>query len=106
MQSIDVNTLKQWMSNGNTRQLLDVREPWEFNHSCIEGSINIPLTEISHRFDELDTGKDIIVICHHGARSLQVVHFLKNAGFNNKIVNLDGGIDAWAELIDPDMPRY
>ena len=63
------------------------------------------MAEIPARLTELAGDMITIVICHHGARSLQVAGFLENEGFTN-IINLEGGVDAWAEDIDTTMPRY
>lgn len=85
--------------------ILDVREPHEYEICSLEGSKLIPLGELPERVNELDTADDIIVHCHSGGRSLQATRFLRNMGFK-KVKNLKGGIDAWAEKYDPDMPRY
>jgi rhodanese-related sulfurtransferase len=85
--------------------LLDVREPWEFEICHIEGSINMPMAQIPQRLDELRANDEIIVICHHGIRSQQVIWFLQQQTLEN-LVNLDGGVDAWARTVDPDMPVY
>jgi rhodanese-related sulfurtransferase len=85
--------------------LLDVREPYEFELCRIQGSINIPLDEISLRFEELDEDRETVVICHHGMRSLQAAIWLEQNGFSS-VFNLTGGIEAWAKEIEPDMPRY
>jgi rhodanese-related sulfurtransferase len=85
--------------------LLDVREPWEFDICCIDGSINIPMGQIQQRLDELPSGEEIIVICHHGVRSQQVIRYLQQPSLG-RLVNLDGGVDAWARSVDPDMPVY
>jgi adenylyltransferase/sulfurtransferase len=65
----------------------------------------IPLKDLPKRINELDTAKEIIVHCKVGGRSRQAVEFMKQSGFR-KVKNLVGGIDEWAELIDPAMPRY
>ena len=106
MKSITVTELSQILSEGNDSLLLDVRDPWEYEHCNIKGSINIPLSEIDKRLEELDQVKSIIVICHHGARSWQAANFLTGRNISENIMNLDGGIDAWATQIDPEMPRY
>ncbi len=106
MKSISVTELSQMLSEENDSLLLDVRDPWEFEHCKIAGSINIPLSVISERLEELKQHKDIVVICHHGGRSWQVADFLISQNISENIMNLDGGIDAWATQIDPDMPRY
>jgi rhodanese-related sulfurtransferase len=85
--------------------LLDVREPWEFDVCHIEGSVNMPMGQVPQRIDELPGEDEIVVICHHGIRSQQVIWFLRQHALGN-LVNLDGGVDAWARTIDPDMPVY
>ena len=85
--------------------LLDVREPWEFDICKIEGSINLPMSQVPQRLDELREKGEIIVICHHGVRSQQVIWFLQQQGFD-QLVNLDGGVDAWARSVDTNMPVY
>lgn len=92
---------------GNTGDLflLDVREPYEFNYARIERSMLIPLNQLPQRLEELDREREIIVICHHGMRSLQAAHYLVQSGFKN-VVNLSGGIDAWSCACDSSVPRY
>jgi len=85
--------------------LLDVREPWEFQICRIEGSRHLPMGEIPARAGELDPEEEVVVICHHGARSLQVALFLEKQGFSD-VTNLTGGVDAWAKNVDPAMPLY
>lgn len=84
---------------------LDVREAWEFEIAHIPGSILIPLGELAARYTELPTGVPIVTICHHGMRSLQAAELLGAMGFA-EVTSLAGGVDAWAEAIDPGMPRY
>ena len=86
-------------------RLLDVREPWEFEICHIPGSINIPMGQIPQRIDELVDDVDTVVICHHGVRSRQVIQFLEQQDVGS-LINLDGGVDAWARAVDPDMPVY
>jgi rhodanese-related sulfurtransferase len=86
--------------------LLDVREPWEYDTARIEPSTLIPMNEIPARaFKELDEEDPILVLCHHGARSLSVAAWLRNQGFE-KAQSVSGGIDAWSRQIDPTIPRY
>ena len=85
--------------------LLDVRGPWEFDTCHIDGSINMPMAQVPQRLDELQAEDEIIVICHHGIRSQQVIWFLQQQALEN-LVNLDGGVDAWARTVDADMPVY
>lgn len=85
--------------------LLDVREPWEYRLVHLEGSRLIPMREIPQALDTLDPDQETIVICHHGIRSRQVALFLEHHGFSN-VVNLRGGLDAWARDTDPQMATY
>jgi rhodanese-related sulfurtransferase len=88
-----------------TPMLLDVREPWEFEICHIDGSVNIPMGQVSQQLEQLHTATEIVVICHHGIRSQQVIIFLQQQSVAT-LVNLDGGVDAWARTIDLDMPVY
>lgn len=85
--------------------LLDVREPDEVATAHIDGAKHIPMREIAARTGELDASAPIAVFCHHGGRSERVANYLAANGFAN-VVNVDGGIDAYAEKIDPSIPRY
>lgn len=85
--------------------LLDVRENWEFATCHIAGSTQIPMHLIPIRVGELDDDREIVCICHHGARSMQVAAFLERNGFAN-VTNLTGGIHAWAVQVDLSMPKY
>lgn len=85
--------------------LLDVREPWEHRICLIEGSERIPMGQVPHALERLDREAEIVVICHHGVRSYYVASFLEQAGFS-RVVNLEGGIDAWAREVDPAMSKY
>ena len=87
--------------------LLDVREPWEFQICQLQGSRLLPMRQIplAVEAEELDPEQEIVVICHHGIRSRQVAYYLEQQGFD-KVINLEGGVEAWAEDIDPAMPRY
>ena len=96
--------LKERLARGDRPELLDVREPWEFELSRIEGSRLIPLGQMSRRISELDPGRETVVICHHGARSAYVTQSLENSGFHN-VLNLEGGLEAYSQ-VDEDVPRY
>jgi rhodanese-related sulfurtransferase len=86
--------------------LLDVREPWEFQTANIPNSLLMPMGEVASRaHNELDPDAPIVVMCHHGARSLNVALWLRDQGFPNA-QSLAGGIDAWSRSIDPNIPRY
>jgi rhodanese-related sulfurtransferase len=91
---------------GSASLLLDVREPWEFSTASIPGAKLIPMGEIPSRaHTELDPDQHIVVVCHHGARSLSVTMWLRNQGFE-QAQSLAGGIDQWSRAIDPNIPRY
>ncbi len=85
--------------------LLDVRESWETDICAIEGSLKIPLGTLPQNVGRLPQEEPLVVVCHHGARSLQAVMWLRAQGFDNA-VNLRGGIDTWARTIDPAMATY
>ena len=105
MKNIVPAELKAELAAGKKIQLLDVREAWEFQTASIAGSTLIPMGEIQARVAELDPASDIVVICHHGGRSMQVAVFLERQGFSS-VHNLTGGVDAWARTVDPTMPTY
>ena len=102
---ISVEELKRKMDAREVFELIDVREPFEFETARIDGAKLIPLGEISERVDELHREKTFIIHCHSGARSAQAVQLLKQRGFAN-VYNLEGGIDAWSDMIDPTVPKY
>ncbi|BCO31966.1 rhodanese-like domain-containing protein [Thiohalobacter sp. COW1] len=86
--------------------LLDVREPWEYEVCRIEGSTLIPMRQIPLKAETLDPERETIVICHHGVRSYSVARYLEaQLGFSN-VINLSGGVDAWARDVDPGMATY
>lgn len=85
--------------------LLDVREPFEVEICAIEGSINIPLQQIPEAVEALDPEREYVLICHHGMRSQRAGVIMAAQGFG-KLINLVGGIDAWACNVDSRMRRY
>jgi rhodanese-related sulfurtransferase len=86
--------------------LLDVREPWEFQAASLPDSLLMPMGEVTSRAHaELDPDAHIVVLCHHGQRSLSVAMWLRGQGFE-RAQSLAGGIDAWSRVIDPSVPRY
>ena len=85
--------------------LLDVREPWEFQAARIEGSRNIPMGDVPARVQELDPDSHIVVVCHHGVRSMNVTSWLRQMGFENA-QSMRGGIDRWSREVDPKVPTY
>lgn len=85
--------------------LLDVREPWEFQTCRLPDSLLVPMQQVPARLAEIDRQAEVVVVCHHGARSLQVAYFLSRQGYA-RVHNLTGGVDAWARSVDPAMPVY
>ncbi len=85
--------------------LLDVREPHELEISALPGAVNIPLGTLAARLSEIDSAQDLVVFCKTGGRSTRALELLVSAGFK-KVKNLKGGINAWAQEIDPNMPIY
>lgn len=102
---ITPEALKESLKRGSNLVILDVREPNERNICRIPGSIAIPLGSIVERVKELSKDADIVVYCHTGVRSERAVRLLREIGFT-RVRNLDGGIKAWAERVDPTMPVY
>lgn len=107
MQFIKASELAQWLADGSRPRpvLLDVREGLEVQTCALPGITHIPMGQIPARVAELDEDADIVCICHHGMRSMQVASFLERQGFA-KVYNLTGGVDAWAHEVDPAMPKY
>ena len=102
---MSANELKQKMDAREPFELIDVRETYEYEIARIDGARLIPLGEIAERADELRRDRPIVVHCHSGRRSAEAVRLLQQRGFGN-IYNLEGGIDAWSDQIDPGVPKY
>ena len=90
---------------GEKLQLIDVREPWEWNVVRLPTAELIPMGRIPEMLGKLDPEREVIVYCHHGIRSLQVMHFLRDSGFP-AARSLAGGIAQWSESADPSLPTY
>lgn len=107
MNQLTAPELAAWLADPSRPRpmLLDVREKWEFETCKIDGSTLFEMNTIPARIEELDEEAEIVCICHHGARSMQVAAFLERNGFT-KMTNLTGGIHAWAVQVDSTMPKY
>jgi len=107
MQQIVPTRLRDWLDDPSREKpiLLDVREPWEYDTARIAGAQLVPMREVPARIAELDAAREIVAICHHGGRSMQVAMFLEKQGFK-RVHNLMGGIDAWSRAVDPSVPTY
>ncbi len=99
-----VEELKRRLDAGDNIFVLDVREPHEYQIANIGGHL-IPLNDLPKRVGELDANREIVVHCKLGGRSAKAVDFLRQSGFAN-VHNLTGGINAWAERVDPKVPKY
>ena len=107
MQQLSATQLREWLDDPARAKplLLDVREPWELDVCRIAGVRSMPMRGIPARCLELKPEAEIVVICHHGARSHQVCMFLEHQGFS-KLYNLYGGMAAWSRDVDPATPTY
>lgn len=107
MKQLTATQLKEWLDDPGRAKpvLLDVREPWEFDVARIPGAQLMPMRSIPARYLELRRDAEIVVVCHHGARSYQVGLFLEQQGFGN-VINLYGGMAAWSRDADPATPTY
>ena len=105
IEEITVSELNKKISNKEEFILLDVRTDSEYYLSSIEGSMHIPMNNVPNKLDSLDSDKEIIVQCKSGIRSARICEFLIQKGYSN-IKNLQGGIVAWAEQIDPSIIVY
>jgi adenylyltransferase/sulfurtransferase len=104
IQEITATELKARQDRGDKLFILDVREPHEYQICNLNGKL-IPLGELTRRVNELDSSVEMVVHCRSGKRSADAIHFLQTAGFK-KLLNLKGGVLAWADEVDPRMPKY
>lgn len=102
---IDVHALQHWQESGRDFLLLDVREPHERGISVLGPDLHIRMREVPDRLDELPRDKPIVVYCRTGGRSGQICEYLLAADFD-EVYNLEGGINRWAEELDPTMEIY
>ncbi len=103
--TMTVSELKQKLDNHDKFVLLDVREPFEWDICHLDQAKLIPLGQLPSRMSELDSADEIVIHCKSGGRSAKAVRLLQEAGFS-KLHNVEGGITAWAEEIDPSVPKY
>jgi len=97
--------LKEKIDRGQPVVLVDVREPMEWEIAHLDRAVLIPVAQVPGRVNELSTADEIVVYCKTGVRSGRITNFLRDLGFR-KVKNLVGGIDEWAEKVEPEMPRY
>ena len=104
------DALSGWIAtHGADAIVLDVREGAELQAASVKPEgfelVHIPMNEIPGRLGQLDPGRAVAVLCHHGNRSMRVAMFLQAQGFE-ALANIAGGIDAWSQELDPSVPRY
>jgi rhodanese-related sulfurtransferase len=104
MKTVTVHELKKMMDEGEDFQLIDVREPYEVE-ICEIGGASIPMGEIADNLEEISREVPVIIHCRSGKRSANVCAFLETQGFDN-VINLEGGILAWADEIDTSLEKY
>ncbi|WP_410473456.1 rhodanese-like domain-containing protein [Guyparkeria sp. TX1] len=107
MRNVTARELAAWLDDETSADplLLDVREPWEHQTCHIDGSRMMPMNTVPANVAHLERDRPIVCICHHGMRSMQVARFLEQQGFTD-VINLTGGVDAWAAQVDRSMPTY
>ena len=115
MEHLTPQQVAEWVADDSRAAplLLDVREPWEFDTAKIAGATLFPMSTLVSHIAELEALKkdahgqpqQIVCICHHGARSMQVATFLESRGFDN-VINMTGGIHGWSQHVDPAVPTY
>lgn len=104
MKTINAPELQVLFDSNEKLVLLDVRESHEVAYAKIDPHVHIPMGTIPLRYEEIDKDTPIVVMCHTGVRSAAVCRFLEPLGY--KTTNLEGGIEAWSQLVDPGVPRY
>ena len=102
---LSVQQVKEKRDAGEDLLILDVREIDELKTAAIDGTLNIPMGEIPSRYNEVPDDRPVVVMCHHGMRSMQVMMWLRKNDYTN-VSNMDGGIDAWSTHIDTSVPKY
>jgi sulfur-carrier protein adenylyltransferase/sulfurtransferase len=106
MEEITATELKQRLDKGDDIQIIDVREPHEYEIGQIPNSKLIPLGQVLNRMNEIDPERDTVVHCKMGGRSAKAIDALQRSGFTGKLANLVGGITAWSNEVDPSVPKY
>jgi adenylyltransferase/sulfurtransferase len=106
MEEITAIELKQRLDKGDDIQIIDVREPHEYEIGQIPNSTLIPLGQVLNRMNEIDPDRETVVHCKMGGRSAKAIDALMRSGFTGKLVNLAGGITAWSNDVDPSVPKY
>jgi rhodanese-related sulfurtransferase len=106
LEEITATELKARLDQGADIQIIDVREPHEFEIARIPGTRLIPLAQVVKRINEIDPEKETVVHCKLGGRSAKAIKALQDAGFGGRLINLKGGITAWSTEVDASVPKY
>jgi len=106
MEEITATEMKKRLDAGEDLQIIDVREPHEFEIGRIPDSKLIPLGQVLNRMDEIDPNRETVVHCKMGGRSAKAIEALQRSGFQGHLMNLRGGITAWSNEVDPSVPKY
>jgi len=106
LKEITATELKQRLDRGDDLQVIDVREPNEYEIARLPGTKLIPLAQVVNRMDEIDASRETVVHCKGGVRSARAIEALQRAGYSGELVNLKGGITAWSNEVDPSVPKY
>jgi adenylyltransferase/sulfurtransferase len=106
LEEISATELKKRVDSGQDLQVIDVRETFEYDIARIPGTRLIPLGQVVNRMNEIDPSRETVVHCKGGVRSAKAIEALKQAGYPGRLINLKGGITAWADEVDPSVPKY
>ncbi len=106
LNEITATELKQRLDRGDEIQIIDVREPHEYEIARLPQAKLIPLAQVVNRMNEIDASRETVLHCKGGVRSAKAIEALKQAGFNGKLVNLKGGISGWSDEVDPSVAKY
>jgi rhodanese-related sulfurtransferase len=105
VREITPKELKARLETGEAIDIIDVREAWELHQSRLDRAMHIPMNDIPESLDRIPKDKPIVIMCHIGSRSAMVANWMQKQGYDN-VYSLAGGIDRWAEEVDPSIPVY
>lgn len=97
--------LKTRLDAGEAIDIIDVREDWELQQSHLESAIHIPMNDIPEALDRIPRDRPVVIMCHMGSRSAMVANWMQKQGYDN-VYSLAGGIERWAEEVDPSIPAW
>ncbi|MBB3065531.1 rhodanese-like domain-containing protein [Limibacillus halophilus] len=102
---MEVEELRRRLASDDSLVVLDVREPWELEIVRLSGTLDIPMNHLIERIKEVPQDRPVAVLCRSGGRSMKVTQYLRQQGFSN-VINVAGGILAWADRIDNTLAKY